>query len=94
MQTRMLGLFVETSVGYINLSAVVHIHARDPRDPRTHVRFVFAGSEGENINAYEVGVSMEEGQEIIQLLKQMHEHVHGHSIHQTKAAIEGKKGKS
>ena len=81
-------VFVETSVGYINLSAVVHIESQDTHD---YMLFIFPGSESdgaEDIHPYEISVPKEEGQEILIWLKEIHEREHMHPPYQTKAVIQ------
>jgi hypothetical protein len=91
MQTQTIGLFVETSVGYINMSAVVHIEAPADHD---YMLFIFSGSESdgdEGIHPYEVSVPKAEGQEILLWLKEIHEREHGMPPYQTKTAIQQKR---
>jgi hypothetical protein len=91
MQKPTIGLFVETSVGYINLSAVVHIEAPADHD---YMLFIFSGSESdgdEGIHPYEVSVPKAEGQEILIWLKEAHEREHMMPPYQTKAVIQQKR---
>jgi hypothetical protein len=93
MQKPTLGLFVETSAGYINLWAVVHIEAQADHD---YVLFIFSGSESdgdEGIHPYEVSVPKEEGQEILTWLKETHLQEHGLPLYQTKAVIQQERAK-
>jgi hypothetical protein len=92
-QVPVLGLFVETTAGYINMSAVVHIESLKSHD---YMLFIFAGSESdgaEDIHPYEVSVPKEEGQEILSWLKEVHAREHGEPPYQTKAVIEQERPK-
>jgi hypothetical protein len=59
-------LFVMTSKGYINLTAVIHIDS--PLDKS--VGFYFGRSEGEDAYSYCVNLPEDEGEKIINLMRE------------------------